>query len=81
MMMNPSASSSQINFATGTTSATLPVLEGNREMAKPQQMELFVARTVLAEFGPACAVSAGGTCHRSGDVSPVLLSHVHNLST
>ena len=77
-MMNPSASSSRNQFATGT-SATLPVLERNREMAKPQKMELFVVRTVLAEFGPACAVSAGGMCHRSGDVPPVLLLHVHTF--
>ena len=42
-MMNPSASSSRNQFATGT-SATLPVLEGNREMAKPQKMELLVVR-------------------------------------
>ena len=48
-------------------------------MAKPQRMELFVVRTVLAEFGPACVVSAGGMCHRSGDVPPVLLLHVHTF--
>ena len=33
-----------------------------------------VVRTVLAEFGPACAVSARGMCHRSGDVPPVDLT-------
>ena len=60
-------------------SATLPVLERNREMAKPQRMELFIVRIVLAEFGPACAVSAGDTCHKSGGVSPVLRLHVHNF--
>jgi hypothetical protein len=65
-MLNPSASSSP----TGT-SASLLVLEGNRELKKPQKMELFIAQIVLAEFGPACVMSVGGTCHRSGDVSPV----------
>ena len=55
------------------------VLERNREMAKPQKMELFMAQIVLAEFGLAwhCVMSVGGTCHRSGDVPPVLLLHVH----
>ena len=42
-------------------------------------MESFVAQIVLAEFGPACVMSAGGTCHRSGDVPPVLLLHVHTI--
>ena len=68
---------------TDGTSATLPVLERNREMAKLQKTESSVAQIVLAEFGPACVMSAGGTCHRSGDVPPVLLLHVHiifNLS-
>ena len=60
---------------------TLHVLERNRAMAKPQNVESFVAQIVLAEFGPACVMSAGGTCHRSGDVPPVLLLHVHNFST
>ena len=50
-------------------------------MAKPQKVESFVAQIVLAEFGSACAVSAGGMCHRSGDVPPVLLLHVHNFLT
>ena len=77
-MMNPSASSSRNQFATGT-SATLPVLERNREMAKLQKTESFVAQIVLAECGPACVMSAGGTCHRSGDVPPVLLLHVHTF--
>ena len=48
-------------------------------MAKPQKVESFVAQIVLAEFGSACAVSAGGMCHRSGDVPPVLLLHVHTF--
>ena len=47
-MMNPSASSSRNQFATGT-SATLPVLEGNREMAKPQKMELLVVKGLRRE--------------------------------
>ena len=59
------------------TSATLPVLERNREIAKPRKMELFVAQIVLAEFGPACVMSAGCMCHMSGDVPPVLLLRVH----
>ena len=56
------------------TSATLPVLERNREMAKPQKMELFVVAIVLAEFGPACIVSAGGMCHRFWGCAPGLTS-------
>ena len=46
-------------------------------MTKPQRMKLFVVSTVLAEFGLACAVGAGGMCHRSGDVPPVLLLQVY----
>ena len=39
-------------------------------------MESFMVQIVVAEFGPACVMSAGGTCHRSGDVPSVLLLHV-----
>ena len=42
-----------------------------------------MVQIVVAEFGPTCGMSVGGTCHRSGDVPPVLLLHVHinfNLS-
>ena len=59
------------------TSATLHALGGNHEMVKPQKMELFVVSIVLAEFGPACAVSTGCMWHRSGDVPPVSFLHMH----
>ena len=42
-------------------------------------MELLVAQIVLAEFGPACVMSAGGMCHRSGGVPPALLLNVHTI--
>ena len=65
-MMNLSASSSRNPFATGTP-ATLPVLERNREIEKPQlqKMELFVVRVVPWAL-------SGAMCHRSGYEPPVL---------
>ena len=76
-MMNPSASLPRNQFAAYGTSANLLVLERNREITKPQMMELFVVRTVLAGFEPACAVGAGCMCHRSEDEPPVLFFYVH----
>ena len=61
-------------------SKTVTVLERNREMAKPQKMGLFVAQFVFAEFGPACVMSIGVMCYRSGDVPPALLLHVHTIN-
>jgi hypothetical protein len=48
-MMNPSASLSQKSICYGT-SATLPVLERNREMAKPQKMEQLAGRRSRREI-------------------------------
>ena len=87
-MVCTSVSSSQNQFVIGT-SATLPELERNHKMAKPQKIKSFVAPIMLAEFGPACTVHVAGPspwalgagmCHRPGYELAVLFLHVHTFS-